>query len=222
MGTDDLFHKKRARKARDLGRRKARRDAYDKVLIVCEGSKTEPHYFQGLIAHYQLNSANIKVTGESDSSPISIWQYAHEKYQEEKNAGDPFDRVYCVFDKDTHASYRQACDQIAAATPQDTFFAITSVPCFEYWLLLHFNYTTKPYNSLPGNSSANQVFKDLKQFLPDYQKGQTGLFTVLQNQLVHAVTNAERALAAAQSNHTDNPSTQVHELVGYLQKLKGG
>lgn len=45
MGTDDLFHKRRAKKAKDLRRRKARRDPYDKVLIVCEGSKTEPYYF---------------------------------------------------------------------------------------------------------------------------------------------------------------------------------
>lgn len=40
MGTDDRFHKHKAKKASDLARRKARRAPYAKVLIVCEGENT--------------------------------------------------------------------------------------------------------------------------------------------------------------------------------------
>lgn len=221
MGTDDLFHKRRARQAKDLARKKARRDPYAKVLIVCEGSKTEPNYFEGLKAYYQLNSANVEITGESGSSPKSILGYAHKRYVEEKNAGDSFDRVYCVFDKDTHQSYETTCAKIKQMVPKDTFFAITSVPCFEYWLLLHFNYTTKPYEPLPGNSAANQVLSELmNNFLPDYKKGQTGVFESLQGQLEFAKNNAIRARKAAAAQHTDNPTTRVDELVDYLQHIK--
>jgi len=45
MGTDNLFHKRKAKKAVDLARRKALRAPYAKVLVVCEGEKTEPYYF---------------------------------------------------------------------------------------------------------------------------------------------------------------------------------
>ena len=46
MGSDDLFHKRKAKQTRDLKRKKDKRAPYDKVLIVCEGGKTEPNYFQ--------------------------------------------------------------------------------------------------------------------------------------------------------------------------------
>nr|VFK52399.1 MAG: RloB-like protein [Candidatus Kentron sp. TUN]VFK52912.1 MAG: RloB-like protein [Candidatus Kentron sp. TUN] len=91
--------------------------------------------------------------------------------KEEKGAGDPFDRIYCVFDKDTHDTYQNTLDSIAQATPKGVFFAINSVPCFEYWLLLHFLRTTKAYEPLPGSSACNQVLNDLKCYLPHYAKG---------------------------------------------------
>lgn len=83
-----------------LARRKPRREPYAKVLIVCEGAKTEPNYFNGLKDHYELNSANVEITGESGSSPAGIVKYAKQRYRKEKEAGDPFDKVYCVFDQD--------------------------------------------------------------------------------------------------------------------------
>lgn len=216
MGSDDLFHKRKAIKATQLARRKSLRGPYAKVLIVCEGEKTEPNYFNGLKDHYGLNSANVEVCGECDSDPLSVVEFAKGRYREEKNAGDPFDRVYCVFDKDTHASYQAAVDDINRAVPKETFFAITSVPCFEYWLLLHFQYTTKPYEALSGNSAGNQLLRELKVVMPDYEKGKQDIFAVLLDQMEFAKHNAVRALDAGRSGHTDNPTTHVHELVAYL------
>jgi hypothetical protein len=43
MGSEDLFHKRKARSANKLARKKANRASYDRILIVCEGEKTEPH-----------------------------------------------------------------------------------------------------------------------------------------------------------------------------------
>jgi hypothetical protein len=48
MGSDNLFHKRKVRRAASLRRTAARRDSYDTVLIVCEGEKTEPNYFREL------------------------------------------------------------------------------------------------------------------------------------------------------------------------------
>ncbi|MDQ6992770.1 MAG: RloB family protein [Mariprofundus sp.] len=221
MGSDDLFHKRKAIKATQLARRKSLRDPYAKVLIVCEGEKSEPNYFNGFKDHYGLNSANVEVCGECNSDPLSIVRFAIDLYRKERNAGDSFDRVYCVFDKDTHANYQSALDQINRAVPKETIFAITSVPCFEYWLLLHFQYTTRPYEALPGNSAGNQLLRDLKAVMPDYEKGKQNIFPALLDQLEFAKHNAVRALEAGKSGHTDNPTTHVHKLVEYLQKIKG-
>ena len=220
MGTDNLFHKRKARQIRKLVSREERRDPYAKILIVCEGEKTEPHYFNGLKDHYAINGANVEICGEYGSDPLSIYHHAKQRYREEKDAGDPFDRVYCVFDKDTHSTYQPALDQITRATPKGTFVATRSVPCFEYWLLLHFCYTTRPYDALPGNSACNQVLTALKDYMPHYAKGMKDAFPELIGQLDFAKNNAIRALQAAEANHTDNPSTRVHELVDFLQHMK--
>ena len=60
MGSDNLYHKRKAKKAKDLARRKSKRAPYDKVLIVCEGEKTEPNYVI-IVKHRNFDalSANI-------------------------------------------------------------------------------------------------------------------------------------------------------------------
>ena len=170
--------------------------------------------------HYGLNSANIEICGECGSDPLSIFKYAKQRYREEWDAGDAFDKVFCVFDKDTHPQYQEALQAIAAQNPRDTFIAITSVPCFEYWLLLHFIYTTKPYSPLPGNSAGAQVLADLREYMPDYEKGQKAVFVELTGQLDFAINNAQRALLAAERSGTDNPTTHVHELVDFMRTIK--
>ncbi|MCP8899268.1 RloB family protein [Gilvimarinus xylanilyticus] len=222
MGTDDLFHKRRARSAKQVSRRRARRDPYDKVLIVCEGEKTEPHYFNGVKDYYGLNGANVEITGECGSDPLSVVSHAKQRYREERDAGDPFDKVFCVFDKDAHPNYQGALNQIKQFTPKGALQAVTSVPCFEYWLLLHFGPNTRPYANLPGNSAGAQVLKQLQNYMPAYTKGTRGVFAELIDQLPFAIANAERALRQAEGNNTDNPSTHIHTLVQYLQTLKGG
>jgi hypothetical protein len=220
MGTDNLHHKRKAKQARDLARKKAKKAPYAKVLIVCEGEKTEPNYFFGLKDHLELNSANVVVTGECGSSPISIIKFAFQRYREERDAGDPFDKVFCVFDRDTHETYHQALEQIDSAKPKDTFRAITSVPCFEYWLLLHFEYTTTPIVGSGNKSAGDRVIDELRKYLPEYKKGNGSVFEQLIGQLDQAKAFADRSLKAVQVNGTDNPSTFVHELVEYLQSIK--
>ena len=86
MGTDNLHHKRKAKKTKDHQRRIASRQPYDRVLIVCEGQKTEPFYFEELRKYYNLHSTNIKITGNCDSSPTSILKKAEEldKFAPEK------------------------------------------------------------------------------------------------------------------------------------------
>lgn len=49
MGKDN---QPKARQAAKLARKKARRAPYERILIVSEGSKTEPHYFGEIRAYY--------------------------------------------------------------------------------------------------------------------------------------------------------------------------
>ncbi len=83
MGSDGIFHQRKAKQAKDLKRKQAKHAPYDKVLIVCEGEKTEPNYFRELRDFYRLNSANIAISGDCGSAPINIVERAKQLYREE-------------------------------------------------------------------------------------------------------------------------------------------
>lgn len=216
MGTRKPKNRKKSTQA--FGRKTSDREPYDKVLIVTEGKKTEPLYFEGLKNCYRLNSTNIKVEDSKDgSSPGKVVNYGKKLYREER---DTFDRVYFVFDKNSHLDYEEALDRIAKFTPKKTFFAINSVPCFEFWFLLHFTFTRTPFVATDKSSAANAVIRKLREYLPQYHKSASGLFDELSDKLETAKTNAIATLQDAYQTGEYNPSTRVHELVDYLQNIK--
>ena len=220
MGSDNLHHKRKAKAERELKRRKSRRDSYEKILTVCEGEKTEPNYFNELVNYYKLNSANVEIDGTCGSSPKSVLERAEKLTKLELDKGDGYDRVYCVFDKDSHQTYDETIKRISLKKPSKLFYLGVSIPCFEYWLLLHFKYSTKPYQAAGNSSIANEVLRELKTVFPAYTKGCESTFITLIDQIEFAKQNAIRAAKSAKENYTDNPSTHIHELVEYLQNLK--
>ena len=49
------------RQRKQLERKLNRRASYDRILIVSEGSKTEPNYFREIRATNRLHTANVEV-----------------------------------------------------------------------------------------------------------------------------------------------------------------
>ena len=220
MGTDNLFSKRKAKKVKQLQRAKECREPYDKVLIVCEGEKTEPHYLMALRDHLKLSQANIKIDPNSDSSPTSVVKYAKKLIK--MNPKDPYDHVFCVIDRDTHADFEIAIAQINGYKNKDTkLHAIVSNPCFEYWILLHYDYTTKLFGTSGDSPCKDLIKNNLKVFIEDYEKGDKAIMpSIIKSGLEMAIANAKRANKTAKRNGTDNPTTQMDELVDYLKGLK--
>ena len=206
----------RPRKPADLKRKAPKREPYDRVLIVCEGEKTEPVYFEDLRNHYGLSTANIAVTPANGSDPVSVVRHAKKLQNDELKQGEKFDRVYCVFDRDEHANFDKASSQLNA----NHIRPARSWPCFEFWLLLHFEYKTKPFHPARGKTAAQLCQSLLKDKLPAYTKGMKGIFNTLFPNLDAGIQNATRAQQYAQETDEKNPSTEVHELVQYLKSLK--
>ncbi len=219
MGSDNRFHKRKAKSDGQLEGRTAKRSPYERVLIVCEGEKTELNYFRGCIQFYKLNTANVEIDGTSGSSPKSVYERAVELRKVEVKRGGSYNRVYCVFDKDTHETYNETIERISKSKYKNVFYA-ASVPCFEYWLLLHFKYTTKPYAATGNLSIGDAVLKELKEVMPEYEKSDANIFKSLSSKIEIAKKNAARSLKDAKNSNTDNPSTNIHKLIGYLQNLK--
>ena len=207
--------RRKPRRHGQLRRRGPKREPYDRVLIVCEGSKTEPLYFQALKDRSRLSTANVEITG-SGSDPSSLVNKAKSLRDEEKRRGDQYDAVYCVFDRDQHAHFNTASNEALSAKLK----LARSWPCFEFWLLLHFVYRRGPYAPSGNRSAADNCVGDLQQHLPNYTKGNAGVFEALEDQMETAKSNAGRALLDVKATGRCNPSTEVHCLVAYLQALK--
>ena len=212
---------RRNRNRQSLARRGPQREPYDRVLIVCEGEKTEPHYFREMIATWQLSGTNVEIRGDGGSAPNSVVEYAVQLFEQSPD----YDRVYCVFDKDGHASFAAAVQRVRDLTllrmegktelGSAHFEAITSVPCFEYWVLLHFNYTTSPMARFANVRSRLRRCEGLA----NYDKGRSGLFSLTEPKLDAALANADRANRQASDTGTDNPTTQMPSLIRYLREL---
>ena len=119
----------RRRPEKRFARRGPTREPYDRVLIVCEGERTEPLYLGELADHYRLSTANFKVVGRG-ADPKTVVREAKEQLRNENSLGENFDRVYCVFDRDEHARFLEACNEARASG----LMLARSWPCFEFWL----------------------------------------------------------------------------------------
>jgi hypothetical protein len=182
------------------------------ILIVCEGEKTEPLYFDDLRRRFRLSAVQVKIVGgEAGTAPISIVNYAA---RERNNQNYHYEAIWCVFDREgvhINASFDEAVNQ---ASRLNYRLAISN-PAFEYWYLLHFEETTHPF------TNAGEVIEKLRNYLPKYEKRWRD-FSLLFNRLNVALVHAERVLKSHQQDTNETypcPSTCVHELVGDLRSM---
>jgi hypothetical protein len=207
------------RLARRLERKAGQRPPYPRVLMVCEGSKTEKLYFDDIRQYWRISSADWEVLpSELGTGPEKVVEFAEQKAREEKK----WDEVYCIFDRDDHVYYQTAIqkaksldgkirpnDPIAASS---RFIAIPSVPCFELWYLIHFVLITKELHR-------DKVYTQLKTEVPEYNKGASGMFERTYSRLSFACSSAENERKRKEQSGNDNPSTDVDILVNRLQEI---
>lgn len=214
------------RQRQQLERKLSRRASHDRILIVSEGSKTEPHYFREIRSAYRLHTANVEVQPcELGTAPIQVVRYARDLFEwgdrHKRIQPRGFEQVYAVFDRDDHASYFDALDlaeSLDGRLRNDNkqairFKAIASVPCFELWLLLH-------YTNIQAPIHRDEAMQRLVQHLPPYVKGAHGVFARTRGQLETATARAKALAAQFNARSPPSPYTGVDELVARLTKLR--
>ena len=220
--------KRKAKSAKDFRRRDPYRHEPDRVLIVTEGSKTEPDYFRLLISELDLATAKIKIVGDGGSAPVSVVKDAEEYLKKDND----FEQVYCVFDRDRHERYDEALLAVEKLSKKRAFskkiiMAIPSIPCFEVWYLLHETKARKPYQAKQtGGSPCDALVKDLRKYdvFSDYKKvGCEAFFEAITPKREKAIKHAELFLKDAKQEsakeYHENPSTRVHLVVQALMKI---
>ncbi len=213
---------KHARSLSDLERRPGTRKPGQYILIVCEGEKTEPNYFRSLREKLRLLPVEVEIIpgDESGSAPISIVQHAlYLKRQRKRNVRKQrtqkleFDQVWCVFDQENppHASFSPAVNQAR----DNRLKLAVSTPAFEYWYLLHYEDTARPFRN------ADEITKALKKHIPGYEKCRDVYDDCqLSERTSVAIERAKRVWShrADKREQFPNPSTLVFLLV---EKLYG-
>lgn len=223
MGRDNQA---KDRQLRRKAAKEARRAAYARILIVTEGSKTEPLYLEEIRAAHQLHSASVAVQpGQLGTAPIQVVRYARQLFEE----GDlhhgirpkSFDQVHAVFDRDEHDSYFDALNlakSLDGKLRNDdrqpvSFKAIASIPSFELWLLLHYEDIQHPLHR-------DEVMARLKQHIRGYDKGAGGAFASTRDRLTMATQRAQTLAGKFNAYTAPEPYTALHELVTLLTTLR--
>jgi hypothetical protein len=127
-----------ARNRDSLQRRGPRRTPKARLLIVCEGTVTEPRYFKDVRYHeHSLIELDVRPGGAPKDlveRAAGLKREANGKARKLKDDNQKYEEVWCVFDIDEHPLVPEAKDQARANGIE---LAISN-PCFELWALLHF------------------------------------------------------------------------------------
>ncbi len=187
-----------------------------KVWIYCEGSETEYNYFNGIKKEKRLTDIKAAHGIEIPETKINTAKELV-KLAKAKKKEFPFDTCWVVFDKDGYTKHPQAFNQ---AKDNNINIAFSSVS-FEYWFLLHFEQTSKPFKK------ADALIKELKKKGYSHYEKTLDHYAFLKSKTKIAISNAiwlRKGIEAIEGEgykcYECDAYTDVDKLVDYLLKLE--
>lgn len=216
----DKFKDKRSRlPERKAGNREPKPNTY---LIVTEGEKTEPHYFEGLknfINNRYGNSIDAeKPVIETSGEGRSTSQLVLEASRIVKKSKRFYRHVWVIFDRDNNADF----DDAIRLAEQNGYKAGWTNQSFEYWIFLHFNYSDA--DLLPGEwtDKISELFRRKSIDPNGYKKNDPKVFEIAtqQGSLKTALKNAKKIESQYPEGTLPSkcaPCTKVHELIEELK-----
>jgi hypothetical protein len=194
------------RRAADLRRRPSRFTPRLRVLVFCEGLKTERDYLTFLSRSTLPSLVRIEF-GRGGVTPRTLVDRAVSA----NRAG--FDQVWCVFDVDEHPYIREASQKAKA---NGVRIALSN-PCFELWLLLHFTAQT-------AYITRKKAAAACAKHLPGFEKTITekvwnGLHDKYEAARDRARELRKRQVSVGSRFHDANPWTDFDDLVEVLRGI---
>ncbi len=187
------------------------------VLIVTEGEKTEPNYFCAMKDYYELTEVDVLPEGKD---PYSLTEIAVSKKntREDSKYLDPYDEVWVVCDTEgLNHPFRKHLQRARPLAKKHGVRLAVSSPSFEYWLLLHYQYTTRSFDSCDDVIA----FLRHKKRWPGYAKNapvESSLFDRLGTACAHAKKLRKDTKVAEPSTDVD---LLVVSLIGEKRATKG-
>lgn len=213
-------------KKSDLGKgwMKSRRDKPKRIqpeyhLIVTEGTKTEPAYFEGIkdaINQHHPEKVHLQIEGTGRNT-ISLFEEAKRLAQASANG---YAHVWVVYDTDDFLAehINETAQRCADTSSEETkYHAIWSNQCVELWFLLHFSF-------FQSDIERSAYFPKLSQQMTArglglYHKNRNDMYQALLPYLDDAIRNA-KALAAINGNNPPSASAPGTEIYRLVEKLR--
>jgi len=220
------FHqRKEGKKKSDFNRKNRHKSVLDKVIIACEGTKTETFYLKSYIRFLAKNSKisakSLVIAKHKHTDPEGVLEDLL-NHKEDNLTYKNFKFKWIVIDRDeartnsgghSLANYNSAIKQ-AKNLKIDVAY---SNPSFELWYLLHYKYR----DTAIDRNTVIQELKKEKEFC-NYEKNNDDIFEKLREHEDKAIKNAARLMKECFGiTGTNNPSTNVHKLILCLKGIKG-
>ena len=136
---------RRPRKDGSLRRRTALREPKRTFLVFCEGIRTEPDYIEALRQEPAVReSASVEIRidrAASGAVPLTLVNRAAEARDRYPQEQGEIDEVWCLFDVEWPQNHPKLLEAREKARARNVNLAISN-PCFELWLVLHFEERT--------------------------------------------------------------------------------
>ena len=212
--------KRERKKAKAAKRRKENvRERLVRFLIVCEGTKTEPHYFEALIKNHISTVREVTIEGEGMATVALVDETLEIKKDLERKNAMTFDRVWVVFDKDDFDDFNEAIEKARKLG----FHSAWTNDAFELWYYLHFEYLDTAINREEYIDKLQEAFrKRMGDEGFKYKKGNPDIFKLLQQygreDLAKRFARQLRAIYKGTNYAAHKPCTMVDKLVKELEK----
>lgn len=144
-----------------------------RILIVSEGTKTEPYYLKllakGINDKYRKFSVNPRIVVEGTGrNTTGLYGFLEDNYTSKELT--EYQQIWLVYDKDDfpkdrfdNAAYKADADR------KYRFRVAWSNESFELWLLWH-------YQDYTANTHRKEYIKALKKYIPGYDKGKKEVY----------------------------------------------
>jgi len=226
---DNAILKRRAYKRgkKEVGKKNQR----EYILIVCEGVKTEPNYFEAIKQTFPrrvFETFSIEVEG-TGTSTLKIVDIAIELRNKAKKLHNRvYDYVWTVFDRDSfpvvdfnNSIFKAENSNIKCAWSNEAF---------ELWYVLHFQFRNTPMSRdsykkcIEAEMNKSILKKTGKDVAYRYRKNSEEMYSLLQKfgdekQAIKWAKKLEKQFANTNySSH--NPCTKVYELIEKLNSIR--
>lgn len=193
-----------------------------RILIVCEGEKTEPAYFKSF--HMMKNSGGLVFDITNDGGGINTMNVVNKAIELRKIAIEnnrPYDSVWTVFDRDSFdpSKFDNAINKAGSNSIQCAW----SNEAFELWYIYHFHNRITP---MSRDDYKDRITTCVRTALKDkcykYKKNDPNMRSILSKcgcDEKKAISWAEKQSQqlAETSYHDQNPCTTVYKLVRLLR-----